>query len=362
MRISMQLIALLCAMILSACAPRGEMVFAKDTTGFHHELLVATTRKPIAGTMDFSRQRAAATSYASYTVSVPRSHETGQVEWPDENPDPASDFVMVDHRSIAQKTAFTNDVTKMLRARPAGEREVVIFVHGYNTNMAEGLYRFAQMQHDFESNAVPVLYSWPSAASTRDYIYDRDSILFARTGLEKLIDDVSLTPVDRIVLIGHSMGGQLVMESLRQRAIRRGALWPELKIVALISPDLSIDLFRAQAREIGSLPQPFVIFTSGGDTTLRLSEFVSGNMDKLGALDDLESLSDLNVTVIDTTALKGKGVNSHLSAVTSPWMISVLKGIQRDKSFALDRPDPGSFLPVQLIADDRSVGLVLNSF
>lgn len=243
---------------------------------------------------------------------------------------------------------------------PAGQREAVIFVHGYNTNLAEGLYRFTQMQHDFELRSIPILYSWPSAASGTDYLYDRDSILFARTGLETLIDQISRTPVEWIVLVGHSMGAQLLMEALRQRAIRKGVLWPKLNMISLIAPDLDIDLFRAQARDIGKLPQPFVVFTSGRDRALQFSEWLSGSDDKLGAIDNLDRLSKLDVMVVDTTAVQGAGIDAHLTAVTSPWMISVLKGLRRNQRFYLDHPRLMAGLPVRIVSDGRAVGLVLS--
>ena len=33
----------------------------------------------------------------------------------------------------------------------------MLFIHGYNTMFAEGLYRFAQVMHDSQAPAVPVL-------------------------------------------------------------------------------------------------------------------------------------------------------------------------------------------------------------
>jgi esterase/lipase superfamily enzyme len=236
----------------------------------------------------------------------------------------------------------------------------VIFIHGYNNSLAEGVYRFTQMQHDFEFRSVPIVYSWPSAASGSDYLYDRDSILFARTGLETLIDQISRTPVERIVLIGHSMGAQLVMEALRQRAIRKGGLWPKLNMVALIAPDVDIDLFRSQAKDIGKLPKPFVVFTSGGDRALRFSEWLSGSDDKLGTIENLDRLSELDVTVVDSTAVAGGGIDNHLTAVTSPWMISVLKGLRARQTFDFDRPSLAAGLPLRIVSDGRAVGLVLS--
>jgi esterase/lipase superfamily enzyme len=320
---------------------------------------VGTTRTPIPGTADFGSGRARDMSFASYTVSVPPTHAIGQVEWPDENADPAQDFVMAAHRDLADSGAFLDAVQGRVRTLPAGTREAVIFVHGYNTNMAEGLYRFAQMQHDFDTGAIPILYSWPSAANAADYIYDRDSILFARSGLEDLIDTLADASIERIVLVGHSMGGQLVMEVLRQRVIRKGNLWPKMEMVTLISPDLDIDVFHAQTRDIGPLPQPFVVFTSGSDSALRLSEWLSGSSEKLGAAENLDRLAALDVTVIDTTAIKGAGVDDHLAAVTSPWMISVLKGLRDKGAFALDPRRPIGLLPVRIVVDTGAGGFVL---
>jgi esterase/lipase superfamily enzyme len=351
--------AVLILVFVMGCAPRGAMVFAPSPTGTQHEILVGTTRLPLAGGVDFGRGRSADLSFASYTVAVPPSHEPGQVEWPDATPDPAQDFVITDHQRYANAPAFSRAVAAKARALPSGQREAVIFVHGYNTNMAEGLYRFTQMQHDFELPSIPILYSWPSAASGSDYLYDRDSILFARSGLETLINQISRTPVERIVLVGHSMGAQLLMEALRQRVIRTGALWPKLRMVNLIAPDLDIDLFHAQARDIGRLPQPFVVFTSGRDRALQFSQWLSGSDHKLGTVENLDQLADLDITVVDTTAIGGAGVDPHLTAVTSPWMISVLKGLQGNRRFNLDRPALLAGLPLRIVSNGRAVGLVL---
>lgn len=355
----MRYLLVLILVVVTGCAPRAGMVFAPSPTGTSHEILVATSRVPIADSPDFGRGRALSLSFVNYTVSVPTAHEPGQVEWPDKTPDPATEFVMTAYHRYPEARAFSSAVAKKARALPIRQREAVIFVHGYNNNLAESVYRFTQMKHDFDFRSVPILYSWPSAASGSDYIYDRDSILFARTGLETLIDQISGTSVNRIVLIGHSMGAQLVMEALRQRAIRKGALWAKLDMVSLISPDVDIDLFRAQAKDIGQLPKPFVVFTSEGDRALRFSQWLSGGDGKLGTINNLDSLSELDVTVIDTTAIKGVGIDRHLTAVTSPWMISVLKGLRSQQGFNLDRPSLAALLPVRIVADGRAIGVVL---
>ena len=45
---------------------------------------------------------------------------------------------------------------------PPGRRKVLVFIHGYNTMFAEGLYRFTQIVDDANAPAVPVLFTWAS--------------------------------------------------------------------------------------------------------------------------------------------------------------------------------------------------------
>ena len=155
-------------------------------------------------------------------MAVPPSHVPGTVAWPDETPDPATDFAVTGAVLTGDPQTFRAEITARLAGLAPGERNVVIFTHGYNTTFAEGLYRFTQMTHDFETTGVPILYSWPSVASPRDYLYDRDSVLFARAGLETLIDLVAESPAERITLVAHSLGAQLPLETLHRWIVPGG--------------------------------------------------------------------------------------------------------------------------------------------
>ncbi len=349
---------ILLVLLLAACAPRGELALVDRAPGTTHEILVATTRERIGRSADFGAERQPVPTYGRYSVAVPPGHVSGTVAWPGATPDSATEFVVTDAALTRDAGAFRSEIATRLAALPPGSRDVVVFTHGYNTNFAEGLYRFAQMTHDFETTGVPILYSWPSAASAGNYLYDRDSVLFARDGLEDLIDLVAATPVDSITLVAHSLGSQLLLETLRSRALRTGGgLWDELGDVALISPDVDLDVFRAQVAPIDALPEPFVIFASGRDRALRLSGWLSGG-GRLGTIDDLAALSDLDVTVIDTSGAAARGAG-HLTPVASPWMISILLGLQRNERFALDRPDPAAALPIRIVASGNALGLVI---
>ena len=121
-----------------------------------------------------------------------------------------------------------------------------------------GRRRTPELGHDLKVQGVLVHYSWPSRANALGYVYDRDSALFGRDGLEVLIRDVEAAGARNVIVVAHSMGGALVMETLRQMAIAgdRHSL-ERIRCVILMSPDIDLDVFHEQAVKIGKLPGPF---------------------------------------------------------------------------------------------------------
>ena len=68
---------------------------------------------------------------------------------------PASDFVVRDEASLDGDKAFVQALNAQLATRPKGNRKVFVFIHGFNTMFAEGLYRFAQIVQDFKGDGRP---------------------------------------------------------------------------------------------------------------------------------------------------------------------------------------------------------------
>jgi esterase/lipase superfamily enzyme len=192
--------------------------------------------------------------------------------------------------------------------------------------MAEGVYRVAQTHHDLQVPGVAIHYAWPSRGSALGYVYDRDSAMFGRRGFEDLLEQVEAAGPGEIILVAHSMGCAVVMETLRQMALSGNReVLDRISGVVLISPDLDVDLFRSIALEIGELPQPFVIFGSAKDRVLNLSATITGEPERLGNLRDLGRIADLKVTYYDTAAFQvGAG---HYDAGSSAALLSLLGGI-----------------------------------
>lgn len=324
--------ALLILGLVASCAGRGTLTLAPDAAevGSLMPILVASSRKRDADGPGFGRAPAPGLGFSQITVSVPPDREPGTVTFPSNGtPDPRRDFLTVDSTRIADRAGFLRAVNAAVATRPKGQREAFVFVHGFNTNFAEGLYRQAQMSHDFKTPGISVNYAWASAANVTAYATDRETTLQARDDLEQLLDLLAQTNVTRIVVGGHSMGAFLVMEALRQKAIRnRPSGFDKIRSVILMAPDIDVGVFRRQARALAGKDVSIYIFTSARDRALRASAVLRGSGERLGSLSDPSQLGGLPVTIIDLTDIDGSGDSlNHFKVATSPVMISILSGM-----------------------------------
>lgn len=349
----------LCLAVLMACAPRGVLTLAPGALGIGtvSPIFVGTTREIAGG--DFGAERSEAVRFARFDISIPPQRKLGEINWPPRlgKPDPARHFLTTAAEVYPSDTGFRRDLSAELAAH---DGEAVIFVHGYNNNFSEGLYRVAQFAHDLKLPGAVVHYAWPSAAEPLGYVYDRDSALFARDGLEALMEEVAAAGATKILVVAHSMGAALTMESLRQMAIRgNSAALQRLSGVILISPDIDVDVFRAQAHAMGELPQPFVIFGSDRDRMLRISAGLTGQAVRLGSLSDVSRLADLKVTFLDVgNFAEGAG---HFTVGDSPALILLLERIgEVQGAFEKDRALRVGLVPGMVMTVQNATQIVLS--
>ncbi|WP_299932735.1 alpha/beta fold hydrolase [uncultured Pelagimonas sp.] len=316
---------------LVGCAPRGAFNFDDEKLtqeqAVVQPIFVATNRRKSEVTtqglfrQEFGDIRNAEVRFARMDISIPASHQLGRIEWPGyAKPDPNKHFVVQNQQAYDGSAAFMAAVN----ARENHE-DVFVFVHGFNVNTAEAIYRLAQVAHDYQARIPVIAFSWPSAGSAQGYAYDRDSVMFSRDGLEELLTLLSKRK-RRVYLIAHSMGSHLVMETLRQMSIsgnKRGL--EQLAAVALISPDIDEDVFKQQARRIDPLPKPFTLMVSQKDRALDLAAFLTGKPNRLGSIPSAESLDGLPISVIDLSAIEGGDGAGHATAFTSPEAIEQLR-------------------------------------
>lgn len=311
-------------LVVAACAPHNVAQFGEPSP------LATQTRVFVATELElnnlgpiFGQERPSGLKFIHLDVSIPPTHTPGNIEWPDDVADAATDFVMTGSHVYPS-------AAKMVEAMriEGSDRETLVYVHGYNVTFSDAVYRFAQIRADFGLIDNGLVYSWPSAGDARGYAYDRDSVLYSRDEFEAVLNALTVQSGGRVHILGHSMGSQLVMETLRQSALRgnRGML-NRISSVTLMSPDIDPDVFREQAQAIGTLPDPFLIFVSQQDRALSLSSLLTGFKPRLGVIDGPEQVQGLGVTVLDFTELSDGRALDHSVPVTSPLAIKVLRGM-----------------------------------
>lgn len=291
-------------------------------------ILVATTRQPVPNDpgMMFSGDRGSTVSYAAVTVSVPphAARKVGHVQWPSSTPgDPRREFVTTAANHI-DKEEFSSAIA---RATRGDRKKVLVFVHGFNNRFDEAVFRFAQIVHDSKSQAIPVLFTWPSRGEValRAYTYDRESANYSRDALEQLLDALARNSnVSEINLVAHSMGNWVTLEALRGRSIARASAKnrdhaDKLKNVLLVAPDIDVDVFRSQIQRMGPDRPRIALFVSRDDTALDFSKILWGGVARMGDINVDEEpyrsqLARDNVLVFDLTKLKIKGDNAHSRA------------------------------------------------
>lgn len=352
------------ALVLAACVDRSQTPIMPGASqiGTVQPVLAATLRTPDPETGWFDNGRADTLRYLSLDVSVPPTHRRGRISNGYASPDPARDFTIAARDDLDSEQSFQSRLQSVISGKPADERDIILYVHGYNNSFLDGVYRTAQIAHDFELPGVAMHFSWPSAANPLGYTYDRDSVLFARDGLERMLRMLARQTTGEIVLVGHSLGTMLVMETMRQIDIATPG-WSETQLggVILISPDLDVELFKAQADRLTQMPQPFAIFVSSRDRALQLSARINGAGNRLGNLADAEELSDYPVTLIDVSEFTTLANGGHFTVGTSPVLISLLsQSGQLRNAFQRDRASQAGLLPGTAITVKNATQLILS--
>jgi esterase/lipase superfamily enzyme len=289
-------------------------------------IFVATTRQRSDTPYDFSGLRTSEVSYARYDISLPPTHAVGKIEWPKSTPNSATDFVVIDAEVFPSTQSFRAKLRAANKIAPDRD-EAVVFIHGYNNNFAEALYRFAQISADMDLQGTPILYSWPSTEKSYEYLHDRDSVLFARDGLQSLLEQLVKSGTKKVTLVAHSIGSTLLMETLRQLSFAKDkTIAPIIDGVVLISPDIDETLFQMQLRSLQKIPEPFIIFSDDKDIALKISSFLTGRRNRLGQITNADVLAKYGILVIDTSDFEdGDGALNHSVTLTSPSIIAILR-------------------------------------
>jgi len=328
-------IHLLFAFGLASCASTPENLFvpvSETASGASAvDMFVATTRRTAENASElYSGERGNALTFANIVVSIPpdRVRTAGEVQWPTTLPgNPATDFVTtrVSRLDLKATRAWLDS-----HGTAARKHRVLIFVHGFNNRFGDAVFRFAQFVHDSDVKVTPILFTWPSRGNLFAYGYDRESASLSRDAFEQLLNMLVRDPaIGKVDILAHSMGNFLVLETLRQIALRDRAIPSKIDDVMLAAPDVDVDAFENALADMGDRRPKFTLFASQDDKALALSGWIWGSDARLGAIDPKAEpyksrLAAEHVNVFDLTDIKSTDAANHNKFVQSPELVRLV--------------------------------------
>lgn len=290
-----------CALALGGCAglvANGTQFDASELSA-KPSLLVATTRKPIQGarvrpwyggergSMSVARVRLAPPNNGRFSLA-----SVGLDNWQIASVDPAAG---VDE----------------LFDPVLGRRDVLVYVHGYNTTFESASLDAARLSDGIKFRGETMVFTWPSRAKLLDYVYDRESAMWSRDSLERVLANLMASPsVGSIHIVAHSVGTMLTLEALRQLYARGGpSASGRIGAVVFAAPDIDMDVFASSVERLGDLVPKITVIAATNDRALSVSRWIAGGMTRVGSAEKAQ-LERLGLRVIDASH-EGWGIINH---------------------------------------------------
>lgn len=251
--------------------------------------------------------------YGEVSVSIPRDHRMGELEGPSIwllqfKEDPNKDVVLQSVQS-EDETGFLKNVSE--RISHSQKKEILVFVHGFNTTFDDASRRAAQIAYDMAYDGPTILYSWPSQGSMTPLAYNKDgrnaelTIPHLEGFLKLLLANSGATTVD---VIAHSMGNRPVTRALRDFAIEDPGQKnkPMFNQVALMAPDVDAAVFQQMANQMEVSAHRITLYASSRDAALRLSNYFAGYQragEGLPHLLVVPGMDTVDASAVDTSLL-----------------------------------------------------------
>ncbi len=203
-------------------------------------------------------------------------------------------------RSDAEITSFIEErLRPAIRSAPAphpGERrQVLVYIHGYNTNFDWAVRKTAQLAGDLglvtcagEMRGVAITYSWPAQGTLLSYLADEENAEWTQQRLAPFIRALGracLQEGAQLNLVAHSMGARALVRSLADLANtceeqhRRENLVDQ---VILLAPDMGKGLFDQYIERFLPLVRHLTIYVSARDRALGISALLHGGHGRVG--------------------------------------------------------------------------------
>jgi esterase/lipase superfamily enzyme len=278
-------------------------------SGTCYPVWFGTNRKPlVAGdpSQGFSAAFDDRLYFGKRVVRIPSSHRPGELGSPlwRRLLTGVDDRITVDPATELTAEAFAREVRRFLGGLDESERNVLVYIHGFNTSFDAATLRAAQLGFDLRVPGITALYSWPSRGSVGGYLTDLSSIEASEDLLaEFLVTMTRLADPGKVHIVAHSMGNRGLLRALHrattQAALQRGMRFGRIFLAA---PDVDEKLFRQLASVYPRISERTTLYVADRDRAFEALAWITDGA-RVGAAPPVVLLPG-----IDTVRVRGAGL------------------------------------------------------
>ncbi len=217
-------------------------------------------------------------NYGYCDVSVPASHQPGELELPllAAFSNPKHHFELHSLELLKWDLLIESIKETISSNQQTNSNDLLLFVHGYNVTFENAALRTAQISVDLGFPGITMLYSWPSDGRLTSYFSDREDAEWSAAHLDQLlIDLVENKTFGKLHLVAHSMGSQALLRAIHRIALREEFESPLFENIILAAPDFDAQTFTEQmAQDVQPIANSWTLYTSQKDLALYASRLV----------------------------------------------------------------------------------------
>jgi esterase/lipase superfamily enzyme len=270
-------------------AVRGDDGCPAEFSGTCYPVWFGTNRRPLDPAdpgKGFGSEVDERIHFGKRIVRIPSSHRIGELGSPlwKRLLLQVDDRITVDPATVLAREAFERDVRRFLAGLDASDRNVLVYIHGFNTGFDDAARRAAQLGFDLKVPGITVLYSWPSRGSVSGYLADLSAIEASEAQIADFLIAVSaLADRGKVHIIAHSMGNRGLLRALHrataQAALRAGTRFGQ---IFLSAPDISVAAFRQLASVYPQVAERTTLYVADQDRALAALEWFTEGGSRVG--------------------------------------------------------------------------------
>ena len=184
--------------------------------------------------------------------------------------------VKLQHVDVLEEHEFWFHLADSVTNLDTGDRQGLIFLHGFNTKFEDAARRTAQLKVDLAHKGPAAFFSWPSLGYGAGYSGDESAIDGSEPAIRAfLVDFAQRSGVSAVHIIAHSMGNRGLLRAMDAIAGAAASAAPvRFGQVFLAAPDVDATVFRNLAAAYGKLCTRTTLYVTNNDKAIGLSRIL----------------------------------------------------------------------------------------